>query len=842
MSALALAVRFARRELRSGLSGFRIFLAALTLGVAAIAGVGSLGQAFLTGLSEQGRTLLGGDVRLQRLYQPATDAERSVMASFGPVTESASLRSMATNAAAPDKRTLIELKFIDAAYPLLGATVLEPAMTLQTALACEATGCGAVAEGALLARLNLKLGDTIHIGDADFKLRARIVSESDRVAGGFALGPHVLVARNGLMRAGLVTPGSLINYAYRIAFAREATAETFRTAMQSAFPGSSWEFSDRSNALPQVTRFVEQASMFLTLIGLTALVVAGVGAGQAVEAFLQRRRATIATLKALGAEGGLVFLIYLFQIMAVATLGLVLGLALGAALPFAVEHFFGDAIPAPAHFAVYAGPLVLAAAFGTLAALGFAIPPLARAREIAPAGLFRDLVAPSSRQGRWPYRVASIAAFAIIAVLSVLLSPYPWFNLVFLGGIVAVLAVLRLVAFGLRRGLQRLPRAKSQTLRLALGNLTRPGTPVTSIIVALGLGLTLLSAVVLMQASVEAQIEDQLPSRAPSFFFVDIQENQIDAFTKLVSGFPSSADFNATPMMRARIVKLNGVPVEKATIAEGSRWVVNSDRAVTYTATKPKNAHVVEGPDWWPADYRGEPLVSFDQSLARGMGLKLGDKITINLIGRDIDLRIFNLRDIDFRTGGINFVLTLSPGIVESAPHTFLATVRAAPEQEDAVFAAVSKSFPNVTVVRVKEALAQVGELLASLARGIEIASLITILAGILVLAGAIAAGHRARLYDAVVLKVLGATRARLGAVYAVEYGLLGALAGCAALLAGTLAAWAVAYWVLDIAFVFAGRAVLFTIAGGALGTLILGLSGGFAALAAKPAARLRNP
>jgi putative ABC transport system permease protein len=842
MNGLALAVRFARRELRSGLSGFRIFLAALTLGVAAIAGIGSLGETFLTGLSEQGRTLLGGDVRLQRLYQPATEAEREFLSQYGAVTETAALRSMATNARQPDRRTLIELKAVDAAYPLLGATVLEPAMPLQTALTCDAQACGAVAEDALLARLGLKVGDTVHIGNADFTLRARIVSEPDRVAGGFALGPHVLVAREGLMRAGLITEGSLINYAYRVAFARDTAPDLFRANLQAAFPKASWEINDRSNALPQVTRFVEQATMFLTLVGLTALIVAGVGAGQAVEAFLERRRATIATLKALGAEGNLIFFVYLLQIMAVAALGLALGLALGAAMPFAVEYFAGSSIPAPAHYGVYLGPLALAAVFGTLAALGFAIPPLARARDIAPAGLFRDLVAPSVRRSRWPYRLAAFAIFATIAGLAVALSPYPRFSLGFLGGTIAVLAILRLVAFGLRRGLERLPRAKSQLLRLALANLTRPGTPTANIIVALGLGLTLLATIVLMQGSVEAQIEDQLPSRAPSFFFVDIQSNQIDAFRTLVSGLPGAADFNATPMLRGRIVKLKGVPVEQAEIAADSRWAVNSDRAVTYTATKPKNARVVEGPEWWPASYRGQPLVSFDRNLARGMGLKIGDTITINLIGRDIDLTIFNLRDIDFRTGGINFVLTVSPGIVSQAPHTFLATLRTAPAEENAAFAAVSRAFPNVTVVRVKEALAQVGELLAALARGIEIASLVTILAGVLVLAGAIAAGHRARIYDAVVLKVLGATRARLGAIYAIEYGLLGALAGCAALLAGTLAAWAVAKYVLDVAFVFAPAAVLFTIAGGALGTLLLGLSGGFSALSTKPAARLRNP
>ena len=842
MRAFALAVRFARRELRSGLSGFRIFLAALTLGVAAIAGVGSLGQSFLTGLSEQGRTLLGGDIRLQRLYRPATEAERTLMAHYGPVTEAATMRSMAGSAKEPDKRTLIELKAVDDAYPLLGTTVLAPAMPLQAALACDAAACGAAAEEALMARLGLKPGDAIRIGNADFILRARIVSEPDRVAGGFSLGPRVLVAREGLTRAALITQGSLINYIYRIAFSGDTTSGAFRNDMETAFPDSAWDFDDRSNALPQVSRFVTQATMFLTLVGLTALIVAGVGAGQAVGAFLERRRSTIATLKALGAEGNLIFLIYLFQIMAMAALGLVLGLAIGATLPLAIGYFFGSAIPVPAHFAVYARPLVMAAVFGTLAALGSAVPPLARAREIAPAGLFRDLVAPSSRRGRWPYRLASIGAFAAIAALSVLLSPYQWFNLAFLAGTIAVLVVLRVVAWGLRRGLAALPRSRFQLVRLAFANLTRPGTPTASIIVALGLGLTLLSTVVLMQASLDAQIEDQLPAHAPSFFFVDIQQNQIAPFTKLVSGFAGTEDFNATPMLRARIVKLKGVPVDQVAIPPEARWAVNSDRAVTYTATKPKNARVVEGPDWWPADYRGDTLVSFDRDLARGMGVKIGDIITINLIGRDINLRIYNLRDIDFRTGEINFVLTVSPGIVASAPHSFLATVRTAPAQEDAMFTAVSRAFPNVTVVRVKEALSQVGELLAELVRGIEIASLITILAGVLVLAGAIAAGHRARLYDAVVLKVLGATRAKLGAVYAIEYGLLGALAGCAALLAGTLAAWAVAYWVLDVPFVFAGRALLFTIAGGAVGTLVLGLSGGFAALAAKPAARLRNP
>ncbi len=842
MNALILAIRFARRELRSGLSGFRIFLASLTLGVAAIAGVGSLGEAFLSGLSEQGETLLGGDVGLERPYRPADETERAFMARFGRVAEFASLRSMAADARNLASRTLIELKAVDAAYPLVGEMRLAPAMTLAAALACDGVACGAVAEDALLARLGIAVGDAIHIGERDFIIRAQIVSEPDRVAGGFTLGPHVMVSREGLKQAGLVVPGSLIDYSYRIAFTGETTPETFRAAEKAAFPSESWRVTDRTNAIPQLTRFVEQAAMFLTLVALSALIVGGVGAGQAVEAFLERRRDAIATLKAMGATGGQIFLIYLLQILAVAALALSLGLGLGAALPFAVGYFFGADIPAPARYALYAGPLALAAVFGALAGLGFSIPPLARAREIAPAGLFRDLVAPAPARGRFAYRLAAAAAFAAIAGFSVALSPYPLFNLGFLAGALLVLTALRLAAFALHYAILRLPRHGSQTLRFALANLTRPGAPTPGIVVALGLGLTLLATVTLIQASVSAQVEDQLPSRVPSFVFVDIQENEIDALTKLVSSFPTAENFTAVPMLRGRIVKLKGVPVGEAKVDASARWALNGDRNVTYSSAPPKDAHVVEGPAWWPPDYRGATLVSFDRELAQGMDLKLGDTITINVVGRDIDLIIYNLRDIDYRAAGANFILLLSPGVIDKAPHTFISNVRAGPGDEEAMFAAVSRAFPNVSVVRVKEALAQVGEMLAVLARGVEVASLVTILAGILVLAGAVAAGHRARLYDAVLLKVLGATRARLAAVYAVEYGTLGALAGLAALAAGTAASWAVARFVLDIPLVFAGDTVVFTVVGGAVGTLVLGLSGGLAALSAKPGRLLRNP
>ncbi len=837
MSRLFVSLRLARREMRAGLSGFRIFLFSLTLGVAAIAGVGSLGEAFLGGLKEQGRTLLGGDISARRLYLPANGQESAFFARFGKVSSIATMRSMASRS---DRRALIELKAVDGFYPLVGALALIPAVNLRQALSCN-PHCGAAAEDTLLARLGARVGDTIRVGSADFTLRARIAVEPDRVEGGFSLGPRLLISNEGLSHSGLGAEGSLVTYGYRIVLNGGVTPDDFRDALRVQFPESGFRIADRDNAVPLVSRFVRQATMFLTLIGLTALIVGGVGASQAVGAFIERRRNTIATLKSLGADEAEILLTYLLQIMAVALLGIALGLALGAALPFLVEGIFGNELPAPARFAIYAHPLLLAGCFGALCALGFALPPLSRSQVIGPAGLFRDLVSPSKARARLPLRLYAGMALAAVACLAIAFSPYRLFTVYFLAGAVFVLLVLRFLGEGLRHALGALPRG-SHVTRLALGNLTRPAAPARDAVVALGLGLTLLATVTLVQSSVRHEIEDQFPERAPSFFFIDIQEADYPAFAALVKNYSTAEAFEATPMLRGRITKLGGVPVAEARVDEQVRWALNGDRGVTYAAVKPKDVRVLNGPAWWPENYQGETLVSLDARLADGFHLKLGDMITVNVLGRDIGARIYNLRDVDYRTGGINFTFILSPGIIDKAPHTFLSTVRLAPQEEENLFNAVSRTFPNITIVRVREAMSEVGALVETLANAIAAASVIAILAGVLVLAGAIAAGHRARIYDAVVLKVLGATRGRLALIYAIEYGILGVLAGAAALAAGLAAAWCVTRFVLEISLTVSLSTLAVTIGGGVIASLVLGLAGGYAALAQKPARRLRNP
>ena len=843
MNPFALAWKLARRELRSGLSGFRIFFASLVLGVAAIAAVGSLAEALLSGLADNGRTILGGDIAIQLVHRPLKSAERTFAVSKGKISQVISMRAMAYALAngRPGARQLIELKGVDGAYPLYGSVGLAPPRNLSSALACrQDTICGAVAEQTLLDRLHLSRGAVMRTGNEDFRITAVLTNEPDRLSGGFSLGPHVIVSTRALERTGLIVVGSLIDYDTRVRLPPDVSIAAFRREAKARFPDAGWQIRDRNHAAPGTDRFINQISVFLTLTGLTALAVGGVGAGQAVRAFLDRKREEIATLKALGADGNLVFLIFFLQVMTIAALASLAGTLLGAAIPFLVGHFYGAAIPVPATFGIFAAPLLLAFAFGMLSAAAFAIPPLARAREIAPAGLFRDLVAPARRRGRLPYLASAAGAGLVIIGLALVDSPSLSFSLWFLACTAGGLAGLALAAAGIRLILQRLPPVTRHTPRLALANITRPGSAAPSVITALGLGLSLLATVTVLDRTISHGVNESLPGTAPTFYFVDIQPSDAATFDRTVASFKSARDYRRTPMIRGRIVALNGVPAVRAKVARDSRWALNGDRGITYAAREPKDAQIVAG-RWWPANYRGPTLISFDADLAHGMGLKVGDTLTLNVLGRDIQGRIANLRDVDFSTGRQNFVLILSPGLIEKAPHSFLATVRVAPRDEDAMYRAVTDRFPSVSTVRVKDVIAELDTMLEKLAFGVRAASLITILAGLLVLAGAIAAGLRARIYDSTVMKVMGATRLQIARVYALEYALLGAITGALALGAGVAAASLVTRSVFDVAPVIDWSTVLLTVAGGAFLTLAFGLAITWTALAARPAQQLRN-
>jgi putative ABC transport system permease protein len=359
-------------------------------------------------------------------------------------------------------------------------------------------------------------------------------------------------------------------------------------------------------------------------------------------------------------------------------------------------------------------------------------------------------------------------------------------------------------------------------------------------VTSLGLGLTVLVAIALIEGNLQRQVTEQMPDQAPGFYFIDIQSDQVDAFTRTVRDFEGVREVNSVPMLRGRIVEVNGTPVSEATIPEDVRWVFQGDRGITWARTPPDNASIVKG-DWWPSDYSGKPLMSLDDEVARKVGLEPGDSMTVNVLGRNVEAEIANWRAVEWSDLQINFVMMFSPGLLSNAPQSHIATVKMAAAQESALEREVNEQFPNVSAIRVKDVLDRVGQILENIALAVRSTASITVLAGTLVLAGAIAAGHRRRIYDSVVLKVLGATKRDVTGAFLLEYGLLGLVTAAIAAVIGTAAAWVVMTEVMQGAFAVLPMAIAGTAVAATAVTLAFGFAGTWRALQQKAAPLLRN-
>ncbi len=741
---------------------------------------------------------------------------------------------MRAMAVAPNgERGLVELKAVDGAYPLFGELVLAPAEARLTR--------GAVAlEAAIAERLGLRPGDTVRIGEASLTLAGIIATEPDRIASPAVLGPRALILADALPATQLVQPGSLVNYDTRLRLPAGTAARPFTEAWRAAQGDGGWRIRYADQAEPGGNRFLDRAAAFLTLAGLTALLVGGIGVATGVRAWLDARGRTIATLRCLGAPAGTILATYLIQVMLLACLGIVIGLAAGMGLTWLAAQALAGALPVPPRLGLYPRELGLAALYGLLTALAFALWPLGRAQRIPGAALFRDSVTATPGRPSHAILAWNAAAALALAALVVATAEQPRFALGFVGGAAATLLLFRVGAVGLMRLARAFRHIRRPAWRLGLANLYRPGAPTPTMLVALGIGLTTLAAIAPIEGNLRRQLSDQLPQAAPSFFILDIQNEQARDFDRLALAQPGVDEVKRAPSLRARIVAVDGIPAEQVNATEETRWALRGDRGLTYAATPPEGTRLVAG-QWWPADYDGPPLMSFDANLARGWGIGLGSVITVNVLGRDIDLKIASLREIQWRGLGINYAMVASPGMLEAAPHTHIATVRSTPAAETGVLRALTDAFPNVSGIRVRDALEAVSNLLSRVGVALQATSSVTLLAGMLVLAGAVAAGQRRRVRDAVVLKTVGATRAQIRSAWLVEFGLLGLGAGLIAAAAGSAASWAVVRFVMGAEWIFLPGTLAAVVAGCVVLTLALGYVGTALALRVRPAPLLRN-
>lgn len=827
--------RIARRDLHAGFRGLRLLFLCLLLGVTTLATIGSLASAITGELAARGQTLLGGDIEISMAQRQVSISEHATLAALGAVSDTIRMRAMARGAGhgtAPDA-VLTELKGVDRHYPLYGA------LTLEHGAYQPLTPDAILIGRALAERLLVHPGDTLRYGEASFQVAGIIADEPDRVGEGFTLGPVAIVSMEGLKRTQLIQPGALYRAKYRIRLNPGIDPEMAIARLKTRFPSAGWDYKDRSRAAPGASRFFERTGQFLSLIGLAALVIAGIGVSNGVSSYLALKRNGIATLKILGATSSDIMRIYLLQIGAVALLAVAGGLLLGALLPIALVALARELLPVSPSFGLYPLQLATSAAYGLLIALAFALPPLARARTQPAAAQFRNVVQSQARLDRRTMAIVAAAATLVVA-LALETARDPLFAAIVLGSVGAVLLILLAIGSGIRWLAARLPRPRWPLLRLAIANLHRPGAQTTALVIALGLALTLFVTLAAIQTSLGNEISRTVPQKAPNQIVLDLPSEGRDRFARLVHAVDPKADLNVVPSLRGTIIAYGRQRVADLKEIPDDAWFLRGERGVTYSDVVPQGSELTAG-QWWPRDYNGPPLVSLDEQAAKVMALSIGDTITVSVLGREIEAHIASLRKVNWDTMGFNYVLVFSPNALASAPHSLTATISMDARHEGGVSRVLLTAFPSASIIAVGEVIGQVQSVLDQMATAILLSASVTILAGIAVLIGAIAASRQARSYDSVVLKMLGATRWQILGAQILEYALLSVLLALLSFVLGIGAAWYVIVELFDFNWAPDWWIVLGTLAGGGVLTLGIGLLGSLPVLSVRPAQALRR-
>ncbi len=835
-------LRVALRDLRGDLRRFGVLLACLALGVGTIAIVGSVGASMQAALARDARTILGGDLEASLSYRAANPEERQLLDSLGTVSE---VIEVMGRARVTGQSAFVALRAVDANYPLLGTVDYEGDGALPDLLARHDGHYGAVVDSLLIDRMGVNLGDTVTIGEGTFQLRGILKSLPDQVSQGVMLGIPALISVDGLGTTGILKPGVLAKYRYKMLLDPPGFTATALT-IKNTFPDAGWAVLSPEDATADLARFFDIFSRFLVIVGLSSLLVGGVGVSNAVSAYVTERQRSVATMRSLGATSGRILFHFLVQVLLLTLVGIMVGLVLGVILTLIALPIIGSLLHISLPAVIDAQALLTAGGFGLLIGFAFGYLPLHRAQALKPALLFRS--AGSAIEGRTTWRdllhpalwVPLTLALAAIYGLAAVTTGRPLLVLYYALGVAFAFLILRAAGWLLQRLVRLVPPLPNANLRNALKSIHRPGAPAPVVIMSLGLGLALLLIISLVDGSLRHQLDRESIPDAPSFVFMDLFDDEAADLESFADTNPQIESFRSVPLVRGAITQINGKPVAEHPRPDPEfSFLLEGEIPLSIAADLPEQSTITQG-DWWPAGYSGPPQLSVFDRLRDALGLKLGDQLTVTIFGEPVTATITNFRDYVWRSGNVNFGFVLSPGSVNS-PISYLGLLKANPGEERAVQQALIAQFPELIFIPVAEAIDALSGILGAVTNAVAVIGGLAVVSGLFVLAGAMAAGRKQREADAVVMKVLGASRGDVVRAYVVEYGLLGALAALLAAVLGTTGAWAFVSQIMEIDFYADPLTIAAVVLGAIALTIAIGTAATWSALSIRPAKFLRE-
>lgn len=830
-------ILMAIRELRSGVSGFRIFLACLILGVGTISAIGTVKSGIEIAISEKGSELLGGNAEAEFTYRLATTEElkwlETISQNISGIIEFRSMAKFVEGGA--NERALTQVKAVDNEYPLIGNVQLASGKSFKDVFRQPKS---AVMESDLASRLGINIGETFSLGLTKFVLRDIIQSSPDDAGTNFGFGPRTIIKSEDLLDSGLIAPGTLFTAKYRLLIEPFENLDELRALAKIKFENNGMRWRDARNGAPGISEFVNRLSAFFIMVGLAGLVVGGVGIGSAVKSYLNRKISTIAVMRSLGATNFQIFMTYFVQLAIISFIGITIGLVIGASVPHLCAPLLKVLIPVPISIVFSIKPIAEAAIYGTIIATLFTLWPLSRCENIKAAALFREMNLIKDGFPRLKYLVLSFILVLILLIISAVFNQNPeltsWFALGFTVALVTLFLSARILMYCIKKFGRIINGHPSTRWALAAMGGTQEGT--NNSLIAIGLGLTVLAIIGQVDGNLRTSINNNLPEVAPSYFVIDIQKSQIEEVRDILNSNKGVISFDEAPMLRGIITKINN---KQASEVAGDHWVIRGDRGITYFEELPKRFNLTKG-QLWPKDYSGATQISFAAEQAEELGIGIGDSVTVNIMGREITGEITSLRNVDFSSAGIGFVIAMNPSALKTAPHSFIMTIYVSTEAETAVFNNLSSRFSNITLIKVRNVIERVSNLLSSIATASSYGALTTLAMGFLVLLGSAASGQSARSYDAAILKTLGATRKDLIISYIIRFSLVGATAGLVAIFFAVGGAWCITSLVLELPFKIIWDTALMIIIGGLIANLVAGLYFATQALKVKPANFLR--
>ncbi|MBA2251568.1 MAG: FtsX-like permease family protein, partial [Nitrospirales bacterium] len=842
------------RETRAAWRHFLYFFFCIALGVGTLVGVGLFAANVEGTVAREARGLMGGDLEI-RLTRPISTKGHDILRSLesraidvihvSELVAMASRHGRETSPSPPSYAVptqLIELKAIEPSYPFYGTLNTAPPRPVSQLIAHQAGAClatgrvaktdcyGAIVQGSLLIKMGLQVGDELKIGQAVLTITGTLKHEPDRVASAFSLGPRVMISQDALRSADLVKPGSRVRERYLLRVPLEVQPDPLVTELRDRLADDSAHVSTFREAQPQLRRFLDQLTRYLGLVGLTALFVGGIGVASTVHAFVKDKLKTIAILKTLGADSGTVIRTYLVQALCLGLMGSLAGVTLGASLQHAIPSLLAGLLPidlldqSVSQGSLSAEPILRGVALGAATTLLFTLWPLLGIREIRPALIFRTEMVGAEQEGdrdqrrfTWLEHLRDPVRWVTVVLIGIGLSGLAMWQArslsigtMFIGALVAAVVLLTLAARMVIRGLRIAASPSSLTVRQAMRNLSRPGSQATSIMVAVGIGVMIIVTISLLERSLIRQIGESRPLNAPTFFFIDLQPDQKAAFERLMHQRFSHVTPELTPLVRSRLHAVNGQPVPineddererrgQRNGEHGKSWYFTREYVLTFLDRLPKDNEVVKGAWWGHALNTQGALVSVEEDAARHLGIDPGSTIEFDIQGTVLPATVSSIRKVEWNNFSTNFYMILSPGSLEGAPFTFVATVRVSPAEEILLQQAVVEAFPNVTAINIGEVMDTFARVLEHLSAAIRAIAVFCMLAGGLVMAAALATTRYRRLYESVIFKALGATRPLIAGSFATEYAFMGAVAGLIGTVLASVLSWGVLYFVFDL-------------------------------------------